>query len=224
MVYLYNPWNKSTISRKLLKMDVLTFETCWAVNSEIIKQVTSVGLSLFNYQDDARSDKQKFGNCVLKATVRNPFRMNWLQVTVQKQSVQFIHEPRTEGRFSWTATYHVGLRGCISEQSWESSVTSPSGVIKHALMHLHKSSCAIFGRSNIPPQPPQFPILSMYVIRWLACQMLGFNAVNFETYVRIPSEIAWRTSDTFHVLPSPNKRIYLLNLMCGWPCIVIQCG
>ena len=32
---------KSTISRKLLKMDVLTFETCWAVNSEIIKRVTS---------------------------------------------------------------------------------------------------------------------------------------------------------------------------------------
>ena len=31
----------STISCKLLKMDVLTFETCWAVNSEIIKQVTS---------------------------------------------------------------------------------------------------------------------------------------------------------------------------------------
>ena len=37
----YNTWNKSTISRKLLNMDVLTFETCWAVNSEIIKQVTS---------------------------------------------------------------------------------------------------------------------------------------------------------------------------------------
>ena len=37
----YNTWNKSTISRKLLKMDVLTFEACWAVNSEIIKQVTS---------------------------------------------------------------------------------------------------------------------------------------------------------------------------------------
>ena len=37
----YNTWNKSTISRKLLKMDVLTFEICWAVNSEIIKQVTS---------------------------------------------------------------------------------------------------------------------------------------------------------------------------------------
>ena len=37
----YNTWNKSTISRKLLKMDALTFEKCWAVNSEIIKQVTS---------------------------------------------------------------------------------------------------------------------------------------------------------------------------------------
>jgi hypothetical protein len=37
----YNTWNKSTISRKLLRMDVLTFETCWAVNNEIIKQVTS---------------------------------------------------------------------------------------------------------------------------------------------------------------------------------------
>ena len=45
----YNTWNKSRINRKLLKMDVLTFETCWAVNSEIIKQVTSVGLSLFKY-------------------------------------------------------------------------------------------------------------------------------------------------------------------------------
>ena len=29
------------ISRKLLRMDVLTFETCWALNNEIIKQVTS---------------------------------------------------------------------------------------------------------------------------------------------------------------------------------------
>ena len=37
----YNTWNKSTISHKLLKMYVLTFETWWAVNSEIIKQVTS---------------------------------------------------------------------------------------------------------------------------------------------------------------------------------------
>ena len=37
----YSTWNKSTIIRKLLKMDVLTFETRWAVNGEIIKRVTS---------------------------------------------------------------------------------------------------------------------------------------------------------------------------------------
>ena len=37
----YNPWNKSTVSRKLLKVDVLTFETCWAISSEIINQVAS---------------------------------------------------------------------------------------------------------------------------------------------------------------------------------------
>jgi hypothetical protein len=29
------------ISRKLLRMDVLTFEICWALNNGIIKQVTS---------------------------------------------------------------------------------------------------------------------------------------------------------------------------------------
>jgi hypothetical protein len=49
----YNTWNKSTIIRKLLKMDVLTFETCWAVNSEIIKQVTSswsIFIQLSRYQ------------------------------------------------------------------------------------------------------------------------------------------------------------------------------
>jgi len=45
------------ISRKLLRMDELTFETCWALNNEIIKRLTSS--SLFNYQDDARSNKHK---------------------------------------------------------------------------------------------------------------------------------------------------------------------
>ena len=29
------------ISRKLLRVDVVTSETCWALNNEIIKQVTS---------------------------------------------------------------------------------------------------------------------------------------------------------------------------------------
>jgi len=37
----YNPWNNSTNSRKLLRMDVLTSETCWALNNEIKKQVAS---------------------------------------------------------------------------------------------------------------------------------------------------------------------------------------
>jgi phage-related protein len=30
-------------------MDVLTFETCWAVSNEIINKWHQVGLSLFNY-------------------------------------------------------------------------------------------------------------------------------------------------------------------------------
>ena len=51
----YNTWNKSTICRKLQKMDVLTFKTCWTVNSEIIKQVTSswstfIQLSLISFE------------------------------------------------------------------------------------------------------------------------------------------------------------------------------
>jgi hypothetical protein len=46
-------------------MDVLTFETCWAVNSEIIKKWHQVGLSLFNYQDDARSNKLKSSNSLI---------------------------------------------------------------------------------------------------------------------------------------------------------------
>jgi len=37
------------ISRKLLRVDVLTSETCWALNNEIIKQVTS-SWSLFIQQ------------------------------------------------------------------------------------------------------------------------------------------------------------------------------
>jgi hypothetical protein len=55
----YNKWNKSTLIRKLLKMDVLTFETCWAVNSEIIKQVTSSWSIFIQLPNDARSNKLK---------------------------------------------------------------------------------------------------------------------------------------------------------------------
>jgi len=47
------------ISSKFLRMDVLISETCWALNNEIIKQVTSCWSPLFNYQDDARSNKHK---------------------------------------------------------------------------------------------------------------------------------------------------------------------
>jgi len=36
------------ISRKLLRMDVLTSETCWALNKEIIKQVTFKLVSLYS--------------------------------------------------------------------------------------------------------------------------------------------------------------------------------
>jgi len=39
------------ISRKLFKMDVLTSETCWALNNEIKSKWHQVGLSLFNYFD-----------------------------------------------------------------------------------------------------------------------------------------------------------------------------
>jgi len=65
----YNPWNNSTNGRKLLRMDVLTSETCWALNNEIIKQETS-SWSLFNNQDDVRSNKHK----ILKVDSRSLLR------------------------------------------------------------------------------------------------------------------------------------------------------
>jgi hypothetical protein len=67
----YNPWDKSTISRKLLKMDVLTFETCWAVNDEIINKWHQVSLSLFNYQDDTRSNKHKTQHNLFRCILYN---------------------------------------------------------------------------------------------------------------------------------------------------------
>ena len=89
------------ISRKLLRMDVLTSETCWALNNEIIKQVTSkVDLSLFNYQDDAQSNKHKevsyltsrglgntfdkaqFISCVLLSSAAPAFYVSLIQIRV----------------------------------------------------------------------------------------------------------------------------------------------
>jgi len=40
-------------------MDVLTSETCRALNNKIKRKWHQAGLSLFNYQDDARSNKCK---------------------------------------------------------------------------------------------------------------------------------------------------------------------
>ena len=40
-------------------MDVLTSDTRWALNNEIKKRQVTSSLSLFNYQDDARSNKHK---------------------------------------------------------------------------------------------------------------------------------------------------------------------
>ena len=40
-------------------MDLLTSETCWTLNKVIINKWHQVGLSLLNYQDDARSNKHK---------------------------------------------------------------------------------------------------------------------------------------------------------------------
>ena len=52
--------HNNTPSRKLLKMDVLTSETCWAVNWRNKASVIKFGLPLFKYQDDVRSNTHKF--------------------------------------------------------------------------------------------------------------------------------------------------------------------
>ena len=58
-------------------MDVLTSETCWALNNEIIKQVIS-SWSLFNYEDDAQSNKHKIQKCVFSGNME---RKESLQIT-----------------------------------------------------------------------------------------------------------------------------------------------
>ena len=73
----YSLNNNAQSSRKLLKMDVLTSETCWAVNwhnkASVIKLV---GLPLFKYQDDARSNTHKIffscWNCYAKSVEQFP--------------------------------------------------------------------------------------------------------------------------------------------------------
>jgi len=50
-------------------MDVLTFEKCWALNKEWKSKWRQVGLSLFNYQDDARSNKHKIQTILFLLTL-----------------------------------------------------------------------------------------------------------------------------------------------------------
>ena len=51
-------------------MNVLAFETCWAAKNKV---VTPVGLSLFNYQDDARPNKHKIDSEYFKHGIYSPF-------------------------------------------------------------------------------------------------------------------------------------------------------
>ena len=55
----HNPWNNWINNRKLLRMNVLISETCWALNNVIIKKWHQVGPSFCNYQNDVRSNKHK---------------------------------------------------------------------------------------------------------------------------------------------------------------------
>ena len=91
----YNTWNKSTISRKLLKMDVLTFETCWALNSEIKSKWHQAGLSLFNHQDDARSNKHKINALSVHQNIQSFTRVNFAYTEAQSYSTP--SEPVTTG-------------------------------------------------------------------------------------------------------------------------------
>ena len=92
-VLQYNTWNKSTISRELLKMNILTFEKYWAANSEIIKQVTS-RWSIFIQQTP---------NCLKLYLQRTYSVYIFLTLSVSHTDKHFrgvIHE--TEVSSSWT--------------------------------------------------------------------------------------------------------------------------
>jgi hypothetical protein len=97
----YNTWNKSTIKRRLLKMDVLTFETCWAVNSEIIKQVTS-SLFIFiqlNLNFCWYIDKRKCGLLAVSPTVPLQRHLSFVNC-----AVQYLNWYRTQAML-WCVCY-----------------------------------------------------------------------------------------------------------------------
>ena len=121
-------------------MDVLTSETCWALNNEITKQVTSswslfiqyneiinkwhqVGLSLFNYQDDARSNEHKtnFLSAELRIILSGPClwlpfprRTSWSQCKIvycQYAICSWVFKERErEGIPLW---YEQAHSGCV---------------------------------------------------------------------------------------------------------------
>ena len=81
---------------QLLRMVVLTSETCWASNNEIKKKWHEVGLSLFNYQDDALSNKHKI-HTHLSPTLTPILLFAPLQLSSQKECFQV--EKNTGGPF-----------------------------------------------------------------------------------------------------------------------------
>jgi hypothetical protein len=95
----YNTWKKSTINRKLLKKDVLTFEACWAVNSEIIKPSDIKLVYLYS------TIKMVHGPIKLRFKFR--YRYCWLYWSNLKQ--QYCHLVR----FSLQRPLHVYHIVCV---------------------------------------------------------------------------------------------------------------
>ena len=104
---LLNTWNKSTISRMLLKMDALTFETCWAVNSEIIKQVTS-SWSIFIQLDNYLFVTKFFGPLSVRRlkAITHPTA----SVILLTENHQTVFTPGTPTSFS---TPSLKINGCF---------------------------------------------------------------------------------------------------------------
>ena len=122
----YNPWDKSTISRKLLKMNVVTLETCWALNTEIIKRVTSSWSIFIQLQDDARSNKHKNRSCLYEIRRKVCFR---LKITEENGIISKV-----------IGVYYVFMRvfklwrcehAYKSKQAWTSSAHAPEWTRRH---------------------------------------------------------------------------------------------
>jgi len=69
-------------------MDVLTSETCWALNNEIINKWHQVCLSLFNYQDDAGQINIIF--LIISRSVLLRMKNISLKICTENQNTQFF--------------------------------------------------------------------------------------------------------------------------------------